>query len=583
MMSRRWPTALACAVVTVAFGWSAAAAGAASWSSTKSAAVHLNKATDNGALAAGTRVPVAISLRERNTSALTSFIKELDTPGSAAYGHPLTPSEFTARFAPTVAQANAVAGYLRSRGFSNVSVTSNRLFVTADGSATQAEQAFDVKLDHYQRAGHSVYANTTAARVPQSIAANVASVLGLNDVSDFAFPLTSRPSTVKPAASNCVLNPLSGGEPYGLCEYTPSGFRTAYDTGALTGSNTAIAIMAEGDLSGVVQDLRTAESAFGEPQVPYTIEPVGPGSTDTSGSDEWDLDTQYSTGMASDVSQLYIYDVGSLDDSDIGLEFNQWVSQDLAKAASASFGECEALPEEDGLMSANDQIMAEAAAQGQTMFSSSGDTGGQDCAVEGTNGVPESGLPEVSYPCSSAYVVCVGGTSLFTNSDGSYDAELGWYAGGGGISTFESAPSWQSCVVPSSAGGFRGVPDIAMDADANTGADVYVGGTPEEVGGTSLSSPLALGSWADIESADGNALGFASPLLYGLYPSSTCVGGVPITPLGQLGSSTNDPSYPLHDVDLGTNVAYPATFGWDYVTGLGSFDVAKTATALAGK
>jgi pseudomonalisin len=583
MLSRRWLAALVCACVTVVCGWSTAAAGAAGWSATKTAAVNLVGATGSGALAAAARVPVAIALRERNTSALSSFINELDTPGSSAYGHPLTPAQFTARFAPTAAEAGAVASYLRSDGFSDVSVTGNRLFVTASGSAAQAEQAFDVGLDRYQQAGRSVYANTNAARVPQSIAANVGSVLGLNDVQNFAFPLTSKTLTSKPAADNCELDPLSGGEPYGLCEYTPSGFRTAYDTGALTGSSTAIAIMAEGDLSGVVGDLRTAESAFGEPQVPYTIEQVGSASTDTSGADEWDLDTQYSTGMASNVSRLYLYDVGSLDDSDIGLEFNQWASQDLAKAASASFGECEALPQQDGLMAANDEIMAEAAAQGQTMFASSGDTGGQDCAVESTNGVPESGLPEVNYPCSSAYIVCVGGTSLFTNSDGSYAEELGWYAGGGGISTFEKAPSWQSCVVPSSAGGYRGVPDIAMDGDANTGADVFVSGAPEGVGGTSLSSPLALGAWADIESADGNSLGFASPLLYGIYPSSSCVGGVPVTPLGQLGSSSEDPSYPLHDVDLGTNVAYPATPGWDYVTGLGSFDVAKTATALAGK
>lgn len=78
-------------------------------------------------------------------------------------------------------------------------------------------------LDHYQQAGRSVYANTTAARVPQSIAASVASVLGLNDVQDFAFPLTSKSLTSKPAASNCALDPLSGGEPYGLCEYTRPG------------------------------------------------------------------------------------------------------------------------------------------------------------------------------------------------------------------------------------------------------------------------------------------------------------------------------------------------------------------------
>jgi pseudomonalisin len=400
MLSRRWLAALVCACVTMVCGWSAAAAGAASWSATKTAAVNLVNATENGALAAGARVPVAISLRERNTSALDAFISELDTEGSSAYGHPLTPAQFTARFAPTTAQANAVATYLKSQGFSDVNVTSNRLFVTASGSATQAERAFDVNLDRYQQAGHSVYANTTAARVPQSIAANVASVLGLNDVSDFSFPLASKPLTSKPAASNCELDPLSGGEPYGLCEYTPTGFRSAYDTGALTGSNTAIAIMAEGDLSGVVQDLHTAESAFGEPQVPYTIEQVGSSSTDTSGADEWDLDTQYSTGMASDVSQLYIYDVGSLDDSDIGLEFNQWASQDLAKAASASFGECEALPEQDGLMTANDEIMAEAAAQGQTMFASSGDTGGQDCGLSPPTACPRAGCPRSTIPAA---------------------------------------------------------------------------------------------------------------------------------------------------------------------------------------
>lgn len=77
----------------------------------------------------------AIALRERNTRALDSFLTQLDSPGSPAYGHPLTAAQFTARFAPTAAAANAVASYLRSEGFSDVAVTSNRLFVTASGSA----------------------------------------------------------------------------------------------------------------------------------------------------------------------------------------------------------------------------------------------------------------------------------------------------------------------------------------------------------------------------------------------------------------------------------------------------------------
>jgi pseudomonalisin len=570
-------------------GLSAGAASAASWAATATQAMRLVNATSLGATPAATPVRLAVGLRDRDASGLAALARAVNTPGSPEYGHFLTPAQFTATYAPTAAQADAVATYLRSEGFSGVTLSSNRLYVTAVGTAAEAQQAFNTSLASFRQNGRDVFANTSAAQVPASLAGTVLSVLGLNDVSGFSFPLQTKTSasSAAPAASaatNCQLDPTSG-SPYGLCEYTPQEFRSAYDTGTKTGSGTAIAIMAEGDLSGVVKDLRTAEAAFGEPQVPYTIEPVGVPSSDTSGADEWDLDTQYSTGMASTVKRLYIYDTTTLTDSDIGLEFNHWASQDLAKAGSASFGECEEQPYVDGLMVTNDEVMNEAAVQGQTMHASSGDTGGQSCAVAPTNGVPESGLPEVNYPCSSQYIVCVGGTSLFTNANGSYDTELGWYAGGGGVSTFEDSPSWQSCVVPSNSGSTlgvgRGAPDIAMDADANTGADVYVNGSPEEVGGTSLSSPLALGAWAVAETANANHLGFASPLLYGLYPSAAnCTDGIATPPTGQLGTSSSDPGYPLHDVVLGSNGTYAAAPGWDYVTGLGSYDVAKAAAAL---
>jgi len=603
--------------VVLTVGLVAAAAGPASassastWSSTATGATKLVHATKLGALPASKVLTLAVGLRVRRAGALAAFTKAVDTPGNAQFRDYLTPGQFTAQYAPTAAQARAVRGYLKSEGLTHVSVSSNRLFVTADATVAQAEKAFHTSLSRYEQSGRVVYGNSAPAEVPASLSGVVLSVLGLNDASTFKPGLSAKslpggvnlkslpgvgkligslPTGTLPSASlpvtastdNCELDPTNG-EPYGLCYYTPEGFRTAYDAGSRTGAQTTIAVMAEGDLTGVVKDLRTAEKAFGEPQVPYTIVPVGVASNDTSGADEFDLDTQYSTGIASQVKRLYIYDTTSLTDEDIGLEFNKWASQDVAKAGSASFGECEALPYADGLMVTNDEIMNEAAAQGQTMHASSGDTGGQSCAVAPTNGVPESGGPDVNYPCSSPYIVCVGGTSLFTNPDGSYDIELGWAAGGGGISYLEYSPYWQSCVVPSNAGEneSRGVPDIAMDADENTGADVYVDGSPEVVGGTSLASPLALGAWAIIESSAANRLGFASPLLYQLYPSaSNCESGVPTPQTGQLGSATNDPSYPFHDVYLGGNGPYAATFGWDYVTGLGSYDIAKVAAAL---
>ena len=584
-MVTRFKAMAATALMTAAvLAVSASAASAQTWSATSTKATQLVNATSLGAVSPSTSLHLAIGLRDQNAAGLAALARAVNTPGSPQYQQYITPSQFLSSYAPSAAEANAVVSYLNSEGFTGVAVTSNRMYVTATATAAQAERAFNTQLQSFSQNGADVYANTTAAQVPASLSGTVLSVLGLNDVRGFSLPLSSRSLSSTSAATNCTLNPTAG-TPYGLCYYTPQGFRAAYDTGSLTGSGTAIAIMAEGDLTGVVKDLRTAEKAFNEPQVAYTIEPVGVPSTDTSGADEWDLDTQYSTGIASTVKHLYIYDTTSLTDSDIGLEFNKWASQDLAKAGSASFGECEAQPYADGLMLTNDQVMNEAAAQGQTMHASSGDTGGQSCAVAPTNGVPESGGPEVNYPCSSTYIVCVGGTSLFTNSNGSYDTELGWYAGGGGLSTFEDSPYWQSCVVPTNAasavGYGRGVPDIAMDADANTGAEVYVDGTPEEVGGTSLSSPLALGSWAIMETASANKLGFASPLLYGLYPSSSnCEAGVPTPPAGPLGTSSSDPGYPLHDVYLGSNGAYAAAPGWDFVTGLGSYDVSKTAAAL---
>ena len=79
------------------------------------------------------------------------------------------------------------------------------------------------------------------------------------------------------------------------------------------------------------------------------------------------------------------------------------------------------------------ECILKAAAQGQTFFASSGDTGSA-CAVAPTNGVPGAGLPDTEYPASSPYVVGVGGTTLLTDDTDAYQSEIAWNAGGGGIS-----------------------------------------------------------------------------------------------------------------------------------------------------
>jgi pseudomonalisin len=519
----------------------AAAAGqataATAWRSTATQGLTLNGAR-LGAVDGSTPLHVTVALSLRDQAALKQAI---------ASGVQLTPDQFAATYGAASADTQAVAAYLTGAGFTNVSVEPNNLFVTADGTAAQAESAFNTQLVNYSVNGETLFANTTAAQVPATLS-SVASVLGLNDAAKMNLP-TKKADT---------------GLPNYLVSYTPQGFWKAYDAvSAPTGARTAIAIFAEGDLTGTVADLRTEEAADGLPKVPVSVVKVGLSSPDTAGADEWDMDTQFSTGMAGGVSRLYLYDTTSLTDADITLEFSRFASDDRAKAGSASFGECEYQAYLDGSMIAMDNVFAEAAVQGQTVFASSGDTGGF-CPVVPDNGVP-AGAPDVNYPASSPYVVSAGGTTLLTGSDGSYDQEAAWVAGGGGPSLFEYQPSWQSGVAPPTGSTCveyvacvgKTLPDVAMDADPESGANVYVDGTPEGVGGTSLSSPLTLGVWARLESAHGNKLGFAAPPLYAAAGSAG-----------------------FHDVTLGDTGPYPALPGYDLATGLGTFDVAQMVTAI---
>ena len=524
------------------------------WTATATQGITVSQlvsAADYGPLPASQAITVRVVLRLQNQAALNTYIENINNPNSALYGESLTPAQFAATYAPSSAQVQQVVSYLEDIGFGNVTVEPNNLMIDADGTAAEVEAAFNTPIEQFSEFGTIVYGNTAAAQVPASLSGTVAAVLGLNNIGQMKSTLVTKSQVSVPQYD---------------VSYTPQQMQLAYGaTGTPTGSKATIAIMAEGDVSGVITDLRAEETANGLPQVPVTVVPVGIASTDTSGWDEWDLDTQYSTGMAQSVQRLYIYDTTSLTDSDLALEISRWATDDKAKAGSASLGECEAFPYLDGSMLADDESFAEGAAQGQSFFASTGDTG-SFCPVEvGENGVP-AGAPMVNYPASSQYVMAVGGTTLLTNADGTYDTETAWYAGGGGISQFEYSPYWQTAAaIPSSELGDKGIPDIAMDADPYSGANIYYDGSWEGVGGTSLSSPLALGVWARLIS-ENPKLGFAPIRYYGLYDGATTPG-----------------SYPeggFHDIIVGANGFYTALPGWDYTTGLGSLWVSELAADL---
>ena len=122
-----------------------------------------------------------------------------------------------------------------------------------------------------------------------------------------------------------------------------------------------------------------------------------------------------------------------------------------------------------------------------------GHTGITFVASSGDSGT----MAGASYPAASPNVLSVGGTTLILSSSGAYQSESAWIDSGGGYSQYEKEPSYQAAIQTT---GFRATPDVAFDADPNTGVPVYqtqpYSGQPtvEYVGGTSLGAP----AWAAI-------------------------------------------------------------------------------------
>jgi pseudomonalisin len=548
----------------------------AGWSATATDAIAPANASDLGLLDRTKTVNVVLGLQIRNVDAVTSAI---------AAGQRMSRDAFVAQYAPSATQVASAVSYLQNQGFSNVRATPNNMLVTATGSAAAVEKAFNTSLHAFSVGGKPYFANTQPAFVPTSLGGNVVAVLGLTNVPGLKAGPLKQPLTANSAMfpgnqpTPCTQNVnATTGAPVCPRFYDPQTFNITYGgTNVPAASTMELAIFAVGDPSIAIADWRDNETRFGLRQVGLNVVQVEPPSTDTSGNGEWTLDMTYSQAMAWRPGQIDLYVAASFSFTDLDVAMNRWASDDVAPVMNASVGGCEVFPYQTGDMLVGDMILVEAAAQGQTLFASTGDTGGY-CGVAGAppnGGV--GGAPLVEYPASSPYAVAVGGTDLFSNVDGTYLGEQAWQSGGGGISQFEYAPSWEQGVQPigttPAGASFRGVPDIAFDAALETGALLWQGGSQFITGGTSLASPLAAGTYTRMQNAHAGALGFAAPLLYRVYGASTpqqVSGGPPATEL--IG--------PFHDVLQGTNGLYTALPKYDYTTGMGSLDVGKLSAAL---
>ncbi|MGI4880329.1 MAG: S53 family peptidase [Janthinobacterium lividum] len=463
-------------------------------------------------------------------------------------GDPLLDQPATARPAPAVATRASlrsrrlddhaadfarIAAFASSNGLTVVGQDPARRLVTVAGTAAQLGAAFHTQLNEYAGAGGVFRARSGTLQLPTDIADCVTAVLGL-DTRPVATPkLRALPSAA--ATSGFLPNAVArlydfpvtkthgGGECIGIIELG-GGFSASDNTAAFAAMALAVPQVIAVGVSGGTN---------------------APG-VDTNADGEVALDIQVSGGAAPG-AKIAVYFAPNTSQGFVDA-ISQAVHDEVNKPSvlSISWGSAESTWTQQAIDAMN-ATMKDAAQVGVTVLAASGD----NLATDGQT----DGAPHVDFPASSPYVLGCGGTFLAA-AGGRLGSEHVWNNGdsgtGGGVSVKFPRPAYQSGAhVPAGSGTApgRGVPDVAADADPNSGYRVVVDGTTGQIGGTSAVAPLWAGLVALINAEVGKPIGFAHPLLYG-NPAA------------------------FHDITTGDNragtIGFAAGPGWDACTGLGT-------------
>ena len=363
----------------------------------------------------------------------------------------------------------------------------------------------------------------------------------------------------------------------------------------------------------ILQDANTYSAAHGLPSLnghfrqvvaPGTYNrPENPRQDPQGWAGEETLDVEAVHTMAPGADITYIGAPNNYRDLDAIM--NKVVDKHLADIVTNSYGYGgEALP--TGTIKPSLDTQIQAAAEGISLFFSSGDSADETGGVAGAT-------PSPDWPASSPYVTAVGGTSAGVSQANGRVFELGWetakgtlnkttttwnaptflYGSGGGTSRLFAQPSYQAGVVPSGisqtygGGAMRSVPDVAALGDPNTGmlvgeTQTFPDGSQQyseyRIGGTSLASPLYAGMFALAQQKAGHAFGLANPVLY----AASRANSIDITKTDIVAYPGDVRSDYVNGVDAANGYRYSARYfdrddaltihvrpGYDDVTGVG--------------
>ncbi len=593
-----------------------------------------------GAVASSAGVSGEVVLKPRDNAALTAFIANVTDPSSPRFHQYLRAGAFAGRFGPSRSRLSAVRTRLRAAGLRLGATSRDGLIVHFSGTAAAVEAAFRTGLEKYRLSDGSLgQAMTKAVSLPGAIAGDVAAVLGLNTL------VRIRPVGVRRAPASAkgkipAAKTAKFAHPQGAPAACKAATAAATGFGGLTDDQIAHAYGAFG-LYG------TGDTGAGQHIALYELEPfarsdiksfdtcffggaaaarmltrlhvvaVDGGQPAGPGSGEANLDVEDIEAIAPGAS-VDVYEGASPGSNGLIYDpvdpYAAMINADRDQIISTSWGLCEQAVQQGqpGLQQAENALFEQAAAQGQSVFSSSGDNGSDDCnTFETTTPVSGQNPLSVDDPSSQPYVTSVGGTTIDDAStqppleqawnDGALDG-----ADGGGISQSWVMPAWQrAATVPGIARpgtndyvnanrveksfGFpenfcqqavagannstpcRVVPDVSAQADEFTGAitvfEADFGGW-STVGGTSSSTPIWAALLALVNASPACAahpathggVGFVSPLLYAVASQPAAYR-----------ASFSDVKLGNNDIyGLSNGHVYPATAGYDLATGLGS-------------
>jgi len=464
-------------------------------------------------------------------------------------GTPMSREEFAARFGADPAAIDQVKALAQANNLTVTEVSPERRTVKLTGTVADMTKAFGVAFERYEHEGVQYRARTGAVQVPQELAGSIEAVLGLDNRPHVKPHYRKRGTQdLTPHASTSV-------------SYTPVQVANLYQFPAnVDGTGETIAIL---ELGGGYRpaDLKTYFTSIGVKEPTVTAVLVDKAKNHPTNANSADgevlLDIEVAGAVAPGAKIVVYFAPNTTNGFQDALTTAIHDTTHKPSVISISWGGPESTWTSQA-MTAFDSAAQDAALLGVTICAAAGDNGSSDGVNDNSN--------HVDFPASSPNILACGGTNL-QSANGKISSETVWNEGakggatGGGYSVQFPLPAWQATagVKPPSGGG-RGVPDVAGDADPESGYKVLVDGSSMVIGGTSAVAPLWSGLIALLNQQLGKPVGFLQPTLYGLPASADA----------------------FHDITQGSNGAFSAGPGWDACTGLGSPSGQNLLAALRG-